>query len=77
MQHRVTAWGVDLLCGRRLSAVLLQLQDRKAAENADCKLCTQNQEQQQFSRACHADRLLKAGLLVFMFKMQSTERQDT
>lgn len=37
VQHRVTPRRVDLLCGGRLSAVLLQLQDRKAAENADGK----------------------------------------
>ena len=37
--HPVTARGVDLLCGRGLRAVLLQLHDGKAAENADRKLC--------------------------------------
>lgn len=37
MQHRVTPRRVDLLRGGRLSAVLLQLQDGEAAENADGK----------------------------------------
>lgn len=35
--HRVAARGVDLLRGGGPGAVLLQLQDGTAAENADCK----------------------------------------
>lgn len=39
MLHAVTSGGVDLLCGRRLGALLFQLQDGEAAQNADRKLC--------------------------------------
>lgn len=35
----VTAWGVDLLCGRGLGAVLLQLYDGETGKNSDRKLC--------------------------------------
>lgn len=38
MLHPVSPRGVDLLCGGGLSAVLLQLCDGEAAENADRKL---------------------------------------
>lgn len=37
--HPVTPRGVDLLCGRRLSALLFQLHDGEAAENANRKHC--------------------------------------
>lgn len=50
MQHRVAARGVDLLCGGRLSAVLLQLQDGTAAENADRKLCARIKSRSSNSR---------------------------
>lgn len=40
MLRSVTPRGVDLLCGRGLSAVLFQLHDGKAAENTDRKLCS-------------------------------------
>lgn len=36
----VTSGGVDLLCGRRLGALLFQLQDGEAAQNADRKPCS-------------------------------------
>lgn len=37
--HAVTSGRVDLLCGRRFGALLFQLQDGEAAQNADRKLC--------------------------------------
>lgn len=39
MLHAVSSGGVDLLCGRRLGALLFQLQDREAAQNTNRKLC--------------------------------------
>lgn len=38
MLRLVTAWGVDLLCGRGFGAVLLQLYDGETGKNSDRKL---------------------------------------
>lgn len=54
--HAVAPWRVDLLRGRRLGALLLQLQDGEAAQNPDCK----SARWQQISRSLPAQPLNEA-----------------
>lgn len=51
MLHCLTPRGVDLLCGRGLGALLLQICDRKAGENTDRKPL--------IIRACESSQFVK------------------
>lgn len=67
--HPVTPRGVDLLCGRRLGALLFQLHDGEAAENADRKLCCRDLIITQAARPhthTHTNLMSQTGLEIFV-----------